>query len=74
MIYSEHDTDWATSAKGNKWRRIAGYVLVVGKAKSGSHYWAMVDGEFLDGYFEAEAEAKEACERESGDLLDRRGC
>lgn len=50
MNYPTHDTDWATSARGNDWRRVNGKVLVVGKKKSGG-YWAMVDGQFLPDNF-----------------------
>lgn len=50
MAYPTHDTNWATSAKGNDWRRLNEKVLVVGKKKHGD-YWVMVDGEFLPGKF-----------------------
>ncbi len=72
MIYSNRDTEWATSAKGNYWRRISGLVLVVGRAKSGTHYWAMVDRDFLDGYFATAADAMEACEDRANLIIDAR--
>lgn len=62
MDYPKHDTDWATSAKGNEWRRINGVVLVVGRRKTDGKYWAMRDGEFLMDSFEIEALAKRAAE------------
>jgi hypothetical protein len=58
-MYQTHDTDWSTSQKGNEWRRIDGKVLVVGRKKDG-RYWAMVDGEFLEGSFVTELLAKSA--------------
>ena len=63
MSYSNHDTDWDLSAKGNLWRRASGLALVVGLAKQKTHYWAMVDGVFLDGFFVSEQDAKRACEK-----------
>ena len=73
MIYSSRDTEWAASSRGNEWRRVSGHVLVVGRSKSRSHYWARVDDDFVDGYFETESDAKEACERRVSFLLDLRG-
>jgi hypothetical protein len=59
MNYPTHDTNWATSAKGNDWRRINGKVLVVGKNKTGS-YWAMIDGKFLINIFSTKLAAMNA--------------
>jgi hypothetical protein len=73
VIYSTHDTEWASSSRGNEWRRISGLVLVTGRARSGTHFWGMIDGDFIDGFFEDEAAAKEACERRAAFLLDVRG-
>lgn len=60
-MYSNRDTDWDLSAKGNYWRRIDGQVLVVG-SKDQINYWAMVDGTFLDEKFESAEEAQSALE------------
>lgn len=62
MSYPTHDTDWATSAKGNEWRRINGVVLVVGRRKTDGKYWAMRDGDFLKDSYDTEALAKKATE------------
>ena len=62
MSYPTHDTDWATSAKGNQWRRINGGILVVGRRKSDGKYWAMHDGDFLKDSYATEALAKRAAE------------
>lgn len=61
-MYPTHDTDWATSAKGNEWRRINGVVLVVGRRKTDGKYWAMRDGDFLKESYATEAMAKRAAE------------
>jgi hypothetical protein len=61
--YPDHDTDWATSAKGNEWRRIEGKVLVIGYRRATGKYWAMCDGDFAEGSFSTEEQAKEAAER-----------
>jgi len=49
--YPDHDTEWATSAKGNEWRGIDGKVLVVGYSRTAGKYWAMCDGDFAEGTF-----------------------
>lgn len=72
MIYATYDTEWASSSKGNDWRRISGLVLVVGRAKGGTHFWAMIDGEFIDGYFDTLADAMEACEDRANRIIDAR--
>lgn len=59
MAYPTHDTNWATSAKGNDWRRLNKKVLVVGKKKTGG-YWALVDGTFLPGNFQDQQAAIDA--------------
>lgn len=59
MTYPTHDTNWATSAKGNDWRRLNGKLLVVGKKKTGG-YWSMVDGNFLPGKFHDQRAAMNA--------------
>ena len=69
-MYSNRDTDWDISAKGNYWRRIDGKVLVVG-TKDETNYWAMIDGEFTSGMFDSLEEAQSALEEkvnEDGDL------
>jgi hypothetical protein len=72
VIYSTHDTDWATSAQGNHWRRTSGLVLVAGRAKNGTHFWGMIDGEFIDGYFDTLADAMEACEDRANLIIGAR--
>ena len=67
-MFSNKDTDWAISAKGNEWRRINGVVLVVGRRKTDGKYWAMRDGNFLKDSFATEALAKRAAE--SGAWVD----
>lgn len=61
MSYSNRDTDWDLSAKGNYWRRINGTVLVVG-TKDKQWYWAMVDGKFADEQYRTVNEAQQAAE------------
>lgn len=61
-MYPTHDTDWATSAKGNQWRRINGVLLVVGRRKTDGKFWAMRDGDFLKDSYSTEALAKKAAE------------
>ena len=67
MSYSTRDTDWATSSKGNSWRRKNGIVLVAGKAKSG-RYWARRGDDFVPGSFATLEEAK--CAAETGHSSD----
>ena len=50
MGYSNHDTDWALSPKGNYWRRIDGTALIVGERKDGN-WWARRGDTFLLGSF-----------------------
>lgn len=61
MSYPSHDTEWATSAKGNFWKRIDGVVLIVGKSKHGK-WWARRDDEFVPGSFDTKKEAMAAAE------------
>lgn len=61
MIFSNEDTDWATSTKGNRWRRLNGTVFIVGESKYGG-YWARVGEDFLKGSFASIEEAQAACE------------
>jgi hypothetical protein len=70
MIYSDRDTNWDTSAKGNIWRRVNGAVLVIGKKKYGESYWVMRDGEFLDGDFNSKSESIRAAEAKISDSDD----
>ena len=72
MIYPTHDTTWSTSAKGNEWRRLDKKVLVVGRKKSGA-YWAMFDGDFIEGEFESESAAKKAAEQQCAKELKKQG-
>ena len=59
MSYPTHDTNWATSGKGNEWRRSNGKLLVVGRKKTGG-YWAMIDGSFIPGNFQTQQAAEDA--------------
>ena len=60
-MYSNEDTDWALSFKGNYWKRLSGKVLVVGQKNNGE-YWAMYDGDYVKGSFSSEQKAKTALE------------
>ncbi len=64
MNFSQHDTDWQLSAKGNWWRRVNGTALVVGQTKDG-RIWALVGEEFLKGKYTTISNAQDACEREA---------
>ena len=68
-MYPTHDTDWSLSAKGNKWRRNKGKVLVVGKRKDGT-YWARADSKYLSGHFNSELMAKIALDMDWHDFAD----
>ena len=61
MNYPSHDTDWATSAKGNLWKRANGIVCVVGERKDG-RYWARRGDDFVSGSFSTLSEATRAAE------------
>ena len=61
MNYPTHDTEWATSAKGNTWKRDNGITLIVGKRKDG-RWWARRGDEFVKGSFESKILAKNAAE------------
>jgi len=62
MKYPTHDTEWATSSKGNTWRRINGIGLVVGKRKDG-RWWARRGDEFVKGSFTSKIQAMNAAEQ-----------
>ena len=61
MNYSTRDTEWATSAKGNIWKRENGITLIVGKRKDG-RWWARRGDEFVKGSFDSKSQAKLAAE------------
>jgi hypothetical protein len=61
MNFPSHDTDWATSAKGNSWRRKDGIALIAGKRRDG-RYWARRGDDFVSGSFSTLTEAKRAAE------------
>ncbi len=61
MSYPSHDTEWATSAKGNFWKRINGVALIVGKSKHGK-WWARRGDSFVSGSFDTKKEAMAAAE------------
>jgi hypothetical protein len=62
MIFPTNNTNWATSSKGNQWRRMDGVVLVVGQFKTSDDYWAMRDGNFIKGRFYSMEDAQYAAE------------
>ena len=61
MKFPTYDTDWATSTKGNTWRRMDGLVLIVGKRKDGK-WWSRRGQDFLKGDFGSEQAAMHAAE------------
>jgi hypothetical protein len=61
MNYPTRDTEWATSAKGNTWKRINGIALIVGKRKDG-RWWARRGDDFIKGSFSTKQEAMNAAE------------
>jgi hypothetical protein len=61
MNYPTRDTEWATSAKGNTWKRINGIALIVGKRKDGT-WWARRGDDFIKGSFFTKQEAMSAAE------------
>lgn len=69
MNFPTHDTNWATSAKGNLWKRTNGVIYVVGQRKDG-RYWARRGDDFLPGSFATLEEAKSALETDSSDYDD----
>ena len=56
MNYPTHDTEWATSSKGNIWRRSNGIALVIGKRRDGK-WWARRGDVFLKGSFNSQQTA-----------------
>ena len=71
-MYSTHDTSWSTSAKGNEWRRLDEKVLVVGRKKNGT-FWAMFNGDFIEGEFESDSTAKKAAEQKCAKEFKKQG-
>lgn len=66
-MFKDSTTDWATSAKGNLWRRLGGMLCVVGQRKDG-RYWARRGDDFVSGSFSTLSQAKRAAETgRSGD-------
>ena len=61
MNYPTHDTEWATSFKGNTWKRAGGIALIVGKRKDGK-WWARRGDDFIKGSFTSKIEAMNAAE------------
>ena len=61
MGYLTKDTSWATSSKGNLWRRLDGQVLIVGEKKNG-RFWARRGQDFLKGDFDSERAAMDAAQ------------
>jgi hypothetical protein len=71
MSCPTHNTTWATSSKGNLWKRTNGVVCVVGQRKDGG-YWARRGDDFVSGSFSTLSEAKRAAETgQSGQTLQR---
>lgn len=69
-MFSNHDTDWASSSKGNQWRRINGKLLIVGRNKYGG-FWARVEADFVKGKFSTEMAAKVAATKEAGGDIEQ---
>ena len=69
MNFPTHDTNWATSAKGNLWKRTNGVICVVGQRKDG-RYWARRGDDFVPGSFASLEEAKSVLETDSSDYDD----
>ena len=61
MNYPTRDTEWATSAKGNTWKRTNGIPMIVGKRKDG-RWWARRGDDFIKGSFSTKLEAMNAAE------------
>jgi len=70
MIYSNEDTAWAKSYKGNWWRRKNGTLLIVGQHKTADTYWVRRGQSFLSGRFLTESAAKYAAEHGGTPELD----
>lgn len=62
MNHPTRDTEWATSAKGNIWKRTNGIALIVGQRKDG-RWWARRGDDFIKGSFPSKQEAKFAAEK-----------
>lgn len=69
-MFSIQDTEWATSSKGNQWRRINGKLLIVGRNKNGG-FWARVEDDFVKGKFLTEMAAKIAAAKEAGGDIEQ---
>jgi hypothetical protein len=69
-MFSNQDTNWAISSKGNQWRRINGKLLVVGRNKNGG-FWARVGDDFVKGKFPTETAAKVAAAKEAGGDIEQ---
>jgi len=73
MNYPTHDTEWATSSKGNTWRRKNGKALIVGLNKKTNKYWARRGDDFVKGSFNTKREAMIAAEFDvAGDINNSR--
>jgi hypothetical protein len=69
-MFSNQDTNWAISSKGNQWRRINGKLLIVGRNKTGG-FWARVGDDFVKGKFLTEMAAKVAAAKEAGGDIEQ---
>ena len=69
-MFSNQDTNWAISSKGNQWRRINGNLLVVGRNKNGG-FWVRVGDDFVKGKFPTEMAAKVAAAKEAGGDIEQ---
>ena len=65
MNYPTQDMGWATSAKGNFWKRSGGVALIVGRRKDGK-WWARRGEAFVPGSFDSREEAMAAAESNGG--------
>ena len=61
MSFHQRDTEWATSAKGNTWKRTNGVPMIVGQRKDGK-FWARRGDSFIKGSFSSIDAAMHAAE------------
>ena len=61
MSYPKQNTEWATSAKGNTWKRTNGVPMIVGQRKDGK-FWARRGDSFIEGSFSSIDAAMHAAE------------
>ena len=60
-FFSQINTDWKLSSKGNYWRKRNGVMLIAGGSDE-KGYWARVDEDFLKEKYESLEDAQQAAE------------